>query len=140
MSTVHIKLRSHQTDGDQQEVTQQDHLGSLDVRDDKRYLRYAEPGIQTTIVLGDGEVTIYRRGEVESWQVFQPGELTGGRLSLGAGEMVLRVHTTRCEVGEGSLRLAYELLAAESGEPDADPTRLSLGEFSLALDWSEVSG
>lgn len=136
---VTISVSSVQRDDDQREVTQQTRVGTLYKRDGANYLLYDDDGTSTTVRFEPDEVRIYRRGEVSSWQVFQLGELTGGLLTIGPSEMVLRVMTSHflVEPEDGRIELHYELLAADSPDPDADPTTLSLGKFDLSLDWQE---
>ena len=90
---VSISLSSVQQDEDQREVTERSHSGTLYERDGAYYLLYDDDGTATTLRFTPQEIRLYRRGEISSWQVFQLGELTGGLLTLGASEMILRVMT-----------------------------------------------
>ena len=136
---VAIGLVSVQQDGELRAVTEREHHGTLYERDGAHYLLYDDEGTATTLRLASEEIRIYRRGaEMISWQVFQLGEITGGRLVLGAGEMMLGVMTSHFSLQQdgqaGRVELHYELFTAESAEPDADPMGLSLGKFELAMD------
>lgn len=139
---VTISLTSVQQDNGQHEVTNQTRQGTLYERDGATWILYDDEGTATTMRLAPEEIRLYRRGEVSSWQVFQLGELTGGMLTLGAGDMILRVMTSHFLVNvaprEGHVELHYELFTAETAEPDADPTKLSLGKFTLAVDWHDT--
>jgi uncharacterized beta-barrel protein YwiB (DUF1934 family) len=139
---VTISLSSVQQDADQREITEKTHEGVLYERDGARYLLYDDEGTATTMRFTADEIRLYRRGEVSSWQFFQLGEMTGGLLSLGPSEMILRVMTSHFLLDEspsnGRIQLHYELFTAETSAPDADPTQLSLGKFSLSLDWNEL--
>jgi uncharacterized beta-barrel protein YwiB (DUF1934 family) len=138
---VTISLSSVQADDDLREVTEKTHAGTLYERDGAAYLLYDDDGTSTTLRLTPDEIRLYRRGEVSSWQVFQLGEMTGGLLSLGPSEMILRVMTSHFHLAHspqnGRIELHYELFTAETAAADADPTRVSLGKFSLSLDWRE---
>lgn len=140
---VQISLRSRQQDGDVSEITEQTHQGHLYHRDGVDYLVYAEEGISTQIRLDPHEIRLFRRGEISAWQVFQLGELTGGRLQVGEGEMVLRILTSHFafQYAEtaGGLELHYEMWTGETPAPDADLFGLSLGKFDLSLTW-EATG
>lgn len=121
-------------------LTRQTHLGTLHERDGACYLRYDEEEISTTLKIAGGEIRLYRRGKVDSWQIFSPDDVTGGLLTLGGSEMVLRIHTSALEVVKeptgGRVLLVYELFTSESNAPDADPMGMSLGRFTLSIDWT----
>lgn len=138
---VEISLTSRQEDGGLEEVTRQTHEGVLYQKEGADYLLYTEAaeGINTSIRLDPQEIRLYRRGEHSSWQAFQLGEFTGGMLTIGAGEMVLRIHTSHfsLEQGEraGRMALHYEMWTSSSADPAADPYDVSLGRFVLDMDW-----
>jgi uncharacterized beta-barrel protein YwiB (DUF1934 family) len=139
---VAITVESVQTDGDQRAETRQERLGTLYEREGAQYLLYDDEGTSTTVRFEPEEIRLYRRGEVSSWQVFQLGELTGGMLGLGASEMILRVMTSHFLIAHaassGRIELHYELFTGETADPEADPTALSLGKFTLTLAWHDA--
>ena len=138
---VTIALTGRHEDGGQEEVTTQTHEGVLYQKEGADYLLYTEAaeGINTSIRLDPSEIRLYRRGEHTSWQAFQLGEFTGGMLTLGASEMVLRIHTSHLVIeqaeGKGRMQLHYEMWTSSSADPAADPYDLSLGRFSLDMAW-----
>lgn len=142
---ITIAVSSTQEDDGLREVSMRVHRGHLYERDGSRWLLYDDDGTATTVRFGASDVRIYRRGTVNAWQDFQAGELTGGLLALGEGEdggMVLRVLTRKLALtldpDRGRLELEYDLFTAASGQPDADPTELSLGHFTLDLVWDAL--
>lgn len=140
---VTISLSSRQEDAGTAETTSQRHQGVWYERDDASYLIYHEAGLKTTLRIGPDEIRLYRRGEMESWQVFQLGEVTGGVLGLGGEPMALRILTSHLALeqggGSGHIALHYELWTAPSPEPDA-AFDMSLGKFALELNWAITPG
>lgn len=142
---VTISVSSVQEDEDLREVTTRAHQGLLYERDGGHWLLYDDEGTSTTVKLGGGVLRIYRRGTVNAWQEFQQGELTGGLLTLGESEeqgMVLRVLTKKLAVtldpDRGRIELEYDLFTGKSADPEADPTELPLGHFTLDLVWDAL--
>jgi uncharacterized beta-barrel protein YwiB (DUF1934 family) len=142
---VTIGVSSVQEDGDAREVTTRAHRGHLYEKEGATWLLYEDDGTSTTMRLGAGEIRIHRRGLVNSWQDFRPGEVTGGLLSVGegaGGEMVLRVRTERLVVTQdparGRIELVYDLFTGASAASDADPMDVSLGRFTLDLVWDAL--
>lgn len=142
---VTIAVASTQEDGDLREVTTRAHRGWLYVRDGGVWLLYEDEGTSTTIKVTAEGVRTYRRGAMNAWQDFQLGELTGGLLALGGAEetgMVLRVLTTRLAVtldpDRGRLELEYDLFTGATADPEADPTELPLGHFTLDVVWDAL--
>ncbi|MOA37634.1 hypothetical protein D3C78_1592460 [compost metagenome] len=117
-------------------------MGTLYDRDDEQVLMYKEDeaGVSTSIRMQAEEIRLFRRGSMESWQVFRLGEYTNGMLSLGVNAMHLSVMTSHFHLsahdGGGRLELHYQLFTAGSSDPAADPLELSMGRFELALDWT----
>lgn len=136
---VTISISSVQEGDGAREATAQVREGVLYERDGAHYLLYDDEGTATTVRFQPEEIRLYRRGEVSSWQVFQLGELTGGHLALGPSEMILRVMTSHFRIVQGEragrIELHYELFTGESADPAADPTKVSLGKFTLELAW-----
>lgn len=139
---VQISLKSRQQDGDVAEVTEQTHHGHLYHREGTDYLVYNEEGFSTQIRLDPHEIRLFRRGEINAWQVFQLGEITGGHMAVGEGEMVLRILTShfafKHEPAVGELELHYEMWTGKTPDPEADLFDLSLGKFDLQLSWEAV--
>ena len=142
---VTICVSSVQEDDDLREVTTRAHKGVLYERDGGHWLLYDDEGTSTTVKLVGGGVRIYRRGTVNAWQDFQLNELTGGMLTLGESEeggMVLRVLTKRLAVtldpNRGRIELEYDLFTGATSDPEADPTELPLGHFTLDLVWDAL--
>lgn len=139
---VSITLSSRQQDEGQSETTTQTHVGTLYDRPDEHVLMYKseEEGVSTSIRLMPDEIRLFRRGAMESWQVFRLGEYTAGMLSLGVNAMNLSVMTSHFHLSEhdagGRLELHYQLWTAGSSDPAADPLEVSMGRFELSLDWT----
>lgn len=143
---VAVSISSVQEDGGLRGSTRREHRGVLHERDGGAYLIYDDDeGCAVTLRLSPGQVRMYRRGAMNAWQDFRTGEWTGGLFALGEGrhgEMVLRVLTrslalTLAAAG-GHLALVYDLFTADSAEPDADPTALPLGRFTLDVAWTPL--
>ncbi len=142
---VTISVASTQEAEDLREVTTRAHQGLLYERDGGRWLLYEDEGTTTTLRFTADHLRIYRRGAMNGWQDFRPGELTGGLLALGADEesgMVLRVLTTKfaltLDPDRGRIELEYDLFTGASDAPEADPTELPLGHFTLDLVWDAL--
>lgn len=144
---VTISVSSTQEDEDLREVTTRAHQGVFYERDGGHWLLYTddEDGTTTTVKLVGDDLRIYRRGTVNAWQDFKQNELTGGLVALGEGEeggMVLRVLTKKLAVtmdpDRGRIELEYDLFTGASGDPEADPTELTLGHFTLDLVWDAL--
>lgn len=139
---VSITLNSRQEDEGLSQTTTETHAGSLYDKNDGRYLLFKneDDGVSTSIRLDPDEIRLFRRGALESWQVFRLGEITGGVLTLGVNAMVLRVHTSHFQVEQaddhGRIELHYQLWTAADSDPASDPHELSLGRFELSLDWT----
>ncbi|MDB5099352.1 MAG: hypothetical protein JWM80_3773 [Cyanobacteria bacterium RYN_339] len=136
---IAITVVSVQTDGEERVETRQERVGTLYVRDGAQYMLYDDEGTATTVRFEPEEIRLYRRGEVSSWQNFQLGELTGGMLSLGPSEMILRIMTSHFRIiqtgATGLIELHYELFTGETADPAADLTALGLGKFTLTFTW-----
>ncbi|MFN3428628.1 MAG: DUF1934 domain-containing protein [Candidatus Sericytochromatia bacterium] len=139
---ISITLNSRQEDEGLSHVTTETHAGSLYDKNDGRYLLFKneDDGVSTSIRMDPDEIRLFRRGALESWQVFRLGEITGGVLTLGVNAMVLRVHTSHFQVEQadhgGRIELHYQLWTAADSDPASDPHELSLGRFELSLDWT----
>lgn len=141
---VQITLLSQQQDEGDVQVTSQTHEGTFYLREGMgSYLTYTDQGTNTTMRFEADEVRLYRRGEVSSWQVFNPHKDTGGLLTLGVNEMVLHVVTKHLAVHYdehgGRVQLAYVLFGEESRpEPGQPVVEIPMGEFSLSIAWKTV--
>lgn len=138
---VRITLLSRQEDEGLSQVTSQTHAGTFYMREGAgSYLTFAEDGQTTTMRFEDQEIRLFRRGEVSMWQVFNPAKETGGALTLGVNEMMLRIETTHLEVAYdaagGRVQLSYVLFGEESRPAPGEPVvEVPMGAFSLSIAW-----
>lgn len=138
---VTITLLSRQElDGPEPVITAQSHEGTLAPAAEPGtwYLHYAEEGTTTTLRMSAEKARLYRRGEVSTWQDFDPTAETGGMLELGASALALRVVTSHLSLivrpGEGHFKLGYDLFGFEH-TPDPVRPETPFGTFTLTLSW-----
>lgn len=140
-SPVLITLLSCQEDeGAEPVFTSQSHEGTLApaAEPGSYYLRYAEEGTTTTLKLSAERARLYRRGEVSTWQDFDPAHETDGMLELGASSLALRVVTHHFSLavhpGEGHFKLGYDLFGREHC-PEPTRPETPFGRFTLTISW-----
>jgi uncharacterized beta-barrel protein YwiB (DUF1934 family) len=140
---ITITLLSRQEDGGEAMMTSQVHTGHLYKRPAGTTLIYVEEGTTTTVMLDAQEIRLYRRGVIESWQVFQNATETPGHLTLGLNGLPLRVVTSAYDVSQGTegghIKLAYQLFSDDAETAPQGLEEICLGQFSLSLSWI-VSG
>ena len=92
-------------------------------------LSYQEKETQTKVdlLVSEGEVQLFRKGEVASQLLFQHQKKTRGRYQLAQGrEILFEIKTKNVEVSSDWKYIAWEYQLSQQGE--------NLGEFTVNLE------
>ena len=92
-------------------------------------LSYHEKETQTKVdlLVSDGEIQLFRKGEVVSQLVFQHQKKTKGRYQLAQGQEILfEIKTKNVEVSSDWKQISFEYQLSQLGE--------NLGEFTVNME------
>ena len=90
---------------------------------------YYEKEIQTKVdlLVSNGEIQLFRKGEVASQLVFQHQKKTKGRYQLAQGQEILfEIETKNIEVSSDWKQISFEYQLSQQGE--------NLGEFTVNME------
>ena len=99
------------------------------VENEQLALSYQEKETQTKVdlLVSDGEIQLFRKGEVASQWVFQHQKKTKGRYQLAQGQEILfEIKTKNVEVSSDWKQISFEYQLSQLGE--------NLGEFTVNME------
>jgi uncharacterized beta-barrel protein YwiB (DUF1934 family) len=144
---VKLSVLSHQQDGDLSEMSTQTHDGFLHLRDNGDfYLLWDENKQQhTTLRLEGQSLRLYRRGEINNWQVFEKAKETMGVLNLGGNDLQLRIETTKLDIkknadASGQIQFSYGLWGYSQPKTEDDLIEETpFGHFAVTIAWEVLA-